>query len=189
MAVVGLCAWPVWKGVDLARFAIAGSEPEAVRPWADDPGVAFTAREDALTAIDDSSDDPTIRKRRDEIAEILAIKPLSSYYWIQLAAVRVDAHEPLSKALDALEMSAVTAPDDEYMITQRGLFGIWQWEVLPPDIRQRSIADLVAVRPSDTKAAWLKTTLAGKTEQVRQEIRSALQAQGFSQSNFDRIGL
>ena len=71
-------------------------------------------------------------------------------------------------------------------MTQRGLFGIWQWEVLPPDVRQRSIADLVAARPSDTKAAWLKTTLAGKSEQVRQEIRSALQAQGFSQSNFER---
>lgn len=85
MAVVGLCAWPVWKGVDVTRFAMAGSEPEAVRPWVDVPGVAFAAREDALTSINDSSDDQTIRKRRDEIAEILAIKPLSSYYWIQLA--------------------------------------------------------------------------------------------------------
>ena len=89
MAVVGLCAWPVWKGVDVTRFAMAGSEPEAVRPWVDVPGVAFAAREDALTSINDLSDDQTIRKRRDEIAEILAIKPLSSYYWMQLADARI----------------------------------------------------------------------------------------------------
>jgi hypothetical protein len=36
---------------------------------------------------------------------------------------------------------------------------------------------------------WLKTTLAGKTEAVRQQIRSGLQAQAFSNANFDRIGL
>ena len=95
----------------------------------------------------------------------------------------------MAKALDALELSAVTGPDDEYMITQRGLFGIWQWEVLPPDVQQRAIADLVAGYLSDTKLAWLKTTLAGKSDEVRQEIRSALQAQGFSQNNFNRIGL
>ncbi len=189
LAVVGMCAWPVWKGVDVTRFAVAGSAPEAVRPWLDVSGVAFAAREDALTSIDDSSDDKTIRKRRDEIGEILAIKPLSSYYWLQLAEARIDDNEPLAKALEALEMSEVTGPNEEYMITQRGMFGIWQWEVLPPEVQQRAIADLVAERPSDIKAAWLKKTLAGKPEQVRQEIRSALQAQGFSKNNFERIGL
>ena len=107
LAVIGMCIWPVWKGIDVTRFAMAGSQTEAVRPWVDDSGVAFAAREDALTSINDSSDDATIRKRRDEIAEILAIKPLSSFYWIQLAEARVDAHEPLSRALDALELSEV----------------------------------------------------------------------------------
>jgi hypothetical protein len=81
------------------------------------------------------------------------------------------------------------------MLTQRGLLGIWQWEVLPAQIRQRAVADLVARQNStannisDAKMAWLRTTLSEKTEQVRQEIRSALQAQGLSKSNFDRIGL
>jgi hypothetical protein len=189
LAVVGLCAWPLWQGVEVVGFAMAGSNPDAVRRWVDVPGVAFAAREDALTPADDSSDGPTIRRRRDEIAEILAIKPLSSYYWVQLAEDRIDDHEPVAKAIDALELSAVTAPNDQYMITQRALFGIWKWEVLPPEVQQRTIAGLVAVPPSGTKAAWLTTTLAEKTEEVRQQIRSALQAQGLSQSNLQRIGL
>ena len=75
------------------------------------------------------------------------------------------------------------------MITQRGLFGIWQWEVLPPDVQQRSIADLVAGYLSDTKLAWLKKTLAEKPEPVRQQIRSDLQTQGLSQSILARMGL
>ena len=108
LAIVGLCVWPVWKGFDVIRFAHGRFKPSAVRSWLDDAGMAFTAREDALTSINDSSDDATIRKRRDEIAEMLAIKPLSSFYWIQLAEARVDAHEPIAKALAALELSEVT---------------------------------------------------------------------------------
>jgi hypothetical protein len=60
---------------------------------------------------------------------------------------------------------------------------------LPAEIKKRAIANLVAVRIPDGKISWLKTTLSRKTEQVRQEIHLALQAQGFSQSNFDQIGL
>ena len=189
LAIIGICIWPVWQGYEVIRFALAGTSPDVVGPWIDMPGVAFDAREDALTAIDDSSDDQAIRKRRDEIEQILAIRPLSSSYWLKLAEARIDDNEPLAKALEDLEMSTVTGPNEEAMITQRGLFGVWQWEVLPPEVRQRAIADLVAVRPTDPKAAWLKSTLAGKSEEVREEIRSALLAQGFSQSNFDRIGL
>ena len=189
LAVVGFCAWPVWQGFNLIRYAMADSRPEAVRPWVNVPGLSFAARENTLTSVDDSSDDATVRKRRDELAEILAIRPLSSRYWLKLAEARVDAHEALAKALDALELSEVTGPNEGYMITQRGLFGIWQWEVLPPEVQRRTIADLVARQVSDAKLAWLRRTLSEKTEQVRQEIRSALQAQGFSKSNFDRIGL
>jgi len=189
LAVISLCVWPMWQGYEVIRYAMADSTPEAAQPCIDVSGVAFDARETALTSIDDSSDDKTIRKRRDEIAQILAIRPLASNYWLQLAEARIDDHEPLAKALEALEMSEVTGPNEEAIITQRGLFGIWQWEVLPPEIQQRTIADLAAVNISDPKAAWLKKTLAGKPEQVRQVIRSALQSQGFSKLNFDRIGL
>jgi hypothetical protein len=185
----------VWQGFDVIRYAMAGSTPEALQPWFAVSGVAFDARERALPPVDDSSDDMTIRKRRDEIAEILAIRPLSSRYWFKLAVRRIDAHEDPTRAIDALELSTVTGPNEDYMLMQRGLFGIWQWEVLPAEIRQRAVADLVARQNSsannisDAKMAWLRTTLSEKTEQVRQEIRAAVQAQGLSKSNLDRIGL
>jgi hypothetical protein len=189
LAIIGICGWPVWKGFEVIRYAMAGSKAEALQPWVDVPGLAFAAREYALTPVDDSSDDKTIRKRGDEIAELLAIRPLSSRYWVKLAEARIDAHEAPAKALDALDLSALTGPNEGYLITQRGLFGIWQWEALPAEARERTIKDLVARQVSDAKLTWLRTTLAHKPEQVREEIRLALQAQGFSKSNFARIGL
>ena len=189
LAVIGICVWPVWQGINVIRYEMADSTPEAARQWIDVSGLAFAAREYALTPVDDSSDEMTINKRRDELGGMLAIRPLSSRIWLQLAEARVDAQDTPAKALEALELSALTGPNEGYMITQRGLFGIWQWEVLPADAQERAVKNLVVRQIPDSKLAWLKTTLAGKTEQVRQEIRLALQAQGFSKSNFERIGL
>lgn len=188
LAVAGICGWPVWQGFDLIRYASADSNPEAVRPWVDVPGLAFSAREHVLTPVNDSSDDKTIRKRRDELAEMLAVRPLSSFYWLQLAVARVDTHEGLAKVSGALELSSVTGPNEDLMLTDRGVFGIWQWEGLPPEAHERAIKDLVALQLSDGKLAWLKTILAKKTEPVREEIRLALQTQGFSKNNLARIG-
>src|SRR5260370_31042716 len=149
---LGLPARTTWT----PRYAMIDDTPEASRSWFNVPGLSSVAREDALTPVDDSSDDKTIRKRRDEIAEILATRPLSSRYWLKLAEARVDAGDPLSQALEALQLSVVTGPNEGYMITQRGLFGIWQWEVLPQEVKARAVADLAARQLSDPKFAWLK---------------------------------
>ena len=193
LAVIGICLWPLWQGFNVIRFAMAYSTPAALQPWFAVSGLAFDAREGALTLVNDCSDEMTIRKRRDEIAEILAIRPLSSRYWLQLAEARVDAHDVLAKVIDALDLSVVTGPNEGYMITQRGFFGIWQWEVMPSELRKRAVADLVARQNSsanqitDAQMAWLRATLSEKTEQVRQEILLALQAQGFSTRKLNQI--
>src|SRR5277367_4364022 len=56
-AVIGICLWPVWQGFNVIRYVVADSKPEALRPWRTVPGVAFSARDDALTPIDNFSDD------------------------------------------------------------------------------------------------------------------------------------
>lgn len=189
LVIAGTCGWPVWQGFELTRYSMIGEEPEGAIPWTNVAGLGFYARQYALTSTNDSSDDKTIRKRRNELVDILAIRPLSSYYWLQLAESHVDASDGPAEALAALELSVLTGPNEGYMMTQRGLFGIWQWEVLPAEVKKRAIADLLAKRLSDQNAAWMKTTLSEKSEQVRQEIRLAVQTQGFSKSDFARVGL
>jgi hypothetical protein len=189
LAVVVICGWPLWQGLNVIRYEMADSTPAAVHPWLTVSGLAYAARAYAQTSVHSSSDDETIRKRRDDLAEILAIRPLSSRYWLKLADARLDAHEVPAKAIEALELSAVTGPNEGYLITLRGLFGIWQWEALPPDAQQRAVADLLTRYISAAYVPWLRTTLSEKTERVRQEIRLALQAKGFSKSDLNRIGL
>ncbi len=189
LVVAGICIRPVWQGSELISYAMAGNEPEDVRPWVSVSGLSFRAREYALTSTDDSSEDATIHKRRDELMDMLAIRPLSSFYWLQLAESRVDADEAPTKVSAAFELSKLTGSNEGYMITQRGMFGVWQWEALSPENQNGAITDLVTRRLSNQNLTWLKTTLSKKTEQTRQSIRLALQAQGLSESDFARIGL
>lgn len=62
-------------------------------------------------------------------------------------------------ALEDVEMSAITGPNEEYMITQRGLFGIWQWESLPTDLQRSTIGDLVTGTCRTQNWRGLKKTL------------------------------
>jgi hypothetical protein len=189
LVVAGVCILPVWQGFELIRYALAGDQREIVRAWANVPGLGFVARQFTLTPTDDSSDDTTIRKRRDEVVDILTVRPLSSFFWLQLAESHVDAHEAPVSTSAALELSMLTGANEGYMMTQRGMFGIWQWEALSPESQKNAIANLVARRLSDKNAAWMQKTLAEKPEQVRQAVRLALQAEGLRKDEFARFGL
>ena len=188
LVIVGGCVLPIWKGLELIRYSRIDDKPEAALPWVDVPGLAFFARQFSLTSTDDSSDDNTIRKRLNDLVDILAIRPLSSYYWLQLAESRVDAGEGPSEASEAFELSVLTGPNEGYMVTQRGLFGVWQWETLSPENRTRAAADLSARRLSGTRVTWLRKTLSEKTDEIRQAIRMALQAQRFPKDEFAGVG-
>jgi hypothetical protein len=87
LVVVGLCGPAVLRGRDIVRFSKAeadlgpdGSGTDAVRPWGEISGVAFSAQESSLTVVDDRKDQKTTAKRRDEQTEILAVRALSSEY-------------------------------------------------------------------------------------------------------------
>jgi hypothetical protein len=188
--VICTCVWPIKQGLEMLRYGIvAGSNPAAAAPWFDTPGLASTAREAALTPIDDSSDDQTIRKLRGELEELLAIRPLSSISWLQLAETRVDANDSLAKVMEALELSILTAPNEGYIRTRRGMFGVWQWERLSPEAQSRSIVDLTSERLTDPTLDWLKATLAKKSDEGRTEIGQALRRQGVPLQELGRMGL
>lgn len=184
-----LCVPAVIQGWDILRFSSVEANGENTRPWAGVPGLTFSALESSLSPIDDSEDKAQVAKYRDEITEILSMRPLASEYWLTLAGLRVMDGEALSKALDALTLSTLTGPNEGYLIAQRGIFGVSYWEILPSEIRNRAVADLAARRLSGRNGERVRTILAGKTPEVRQDIRAALQARGFPNVDFPRIGL
>lgn len=76
---------------------------------------------------------------------------------------------------------------------QRGIFGLLQWEVLPPETRERTIADLagalLGTTVRDVEVNPAKNVLAGKSADVRREIADRLSAEGVAPSELARMGL
>jgi hypothetical protein len=191
LAVVSLCALAVSRGWDIVRFSLAdaGTGTEADRPWVNASGLAFSAQESLLTNAPDTGDQNKALKRSSELTDILAVRPLSSEYWLSLAEMRLGADQPSSKVVEAFELSVLSGADEDYVMSRRGLFGLSNWEVLPAEVRKRAAADLVAAVISQRKRDVLRPVLSKKTDKVRQDIRAALQAGGISQPLLAAIGL
>jgi hypothetical protein len=189
LLILALCVPAVMRGWDILRFSRAEVNGEDTRPWVGVSGLTFSALESSLTALTDSADKAQIAKRKTEITEVLSMRPLAAEYWLTLAEIRVMGDEPLLKALDALTLSTLTGPNEGYLITQRGIFGVSYWELLPSEIRNRAVTELAARRLSGRNAERVRTILMGKAPDVRQNIRAALQARGFPIGDFSRIGL
>src|SRR5687767_5832267 len=179
LLILGLCVPTVIRGWDILWFSRAQAKGEDTLPWVGVSGLTFSALESSLTALTDTADKAQVAKRRDEITEVLSMRPLAAEYWLTLAETRVIGGEALSRALDALTLSTLTGRNEGYLITQRGIFGVSYWEILPFDVRSRAITDLAARPLSDRNIERVRAILAGKAPDVRQNIRAALQTRGF----------
>jgi hypothetical protein len=196
LAVIAVSMLALFQGWDIVRFSIASASlgpdaggAETLRPWAADPGLAFSAQESLLTGQPDAGDVIGAQKRRDELAKLLAVRPLSSEYWLALAEMRLAADQSANKVAEAFELSVVTGADEDYVMSRRALFGLSNWEVLPAEVRKRAAADMVTARISDRKRDIIRMALSKKTEEVRRDIRAALQTEGVSQARLVAIGL
>jgi hypothetical protein len=202
LAVISVCSIVVARGWDIVRFSIADSvvdavlgpdesQVEAVRPWLDVSGLRFATRASFLTVVRDPDAQIKARKRRDELIEILSIKPLSSKHWLFLSEIHFVTGEQPNKIEEAFRMSALTGPNEGGIMSRRALFGVAQWEVLPADLQKRTAADLIAnqIPLSNNQITWLRQQLAQKTDAVRKEIQTALLAQGSTLKAIADIGL
>ena len=178
-----------------ARTRVAEREhrADAVHRWTAVPGLASEALEASLADVADPTDIDAARKRREALNAILSVRPLSSTNWLSLAGVRFISGEEYDGVLGALAMSSLTGGNEGFVMVRRGIFGLVQWEALPPDVRKRVIADLAgAVLNSavpDDEIGPAKSVLSTKTVDTRQEIAGLLRAQGVSAIDLARMGL
>ena len=200
LAVLGLCGFALSRGWEITQFAEARSrlgahekQNDAVKRWAAAPGLTAAALAASLARVTDTGDIDDARRRADGLSAILAVHPLSSADWLSLSGMRLVTGEPYERVLGALAMSSVTGPNEGSVMLQRGIFGLLQWEVLPVEPRQRTIADLAeallgtAVQDGEINPA--KNVLAGKSAEVRREIADRLSAAGVAAPELARMGL
>jgi hypothetical protein len=95
--------------------------------------------------------------------------------------------QPMDDVLDPLMMSALTGPNEGYVMAERGMFGLSLWEDLSPDLKRRAAIDLAAGKIPENRN--FQAILSAKPQAVRDELRTALLAAGLAPKDVERLGL
>jgi hypothetical protein len=195
--IIALCLFAGIRGRSIAEFAEAQSVSnrtgaDDLRRWVEVPGVRAAALQTML-ARTGVSDSEGARQRAERLTALLSVRPLSSEEWLSLAEMRLITGQPAKDVQSALLMSSVTGPNEDYVMWQRGLFGLFIWRSLPTDARRQTIRDfagaLRGVPIGDHEIIAAKSVLNAKSVEARSEITLLLKAEGLSNAELGRVGL
>ena len=187
IAVIGICGFSIAQGFRIVHFSLAtvnidSSEQRAeiINAWSSAPDVASTALQAALKDKINVSDPAAANSRREALASILSIKPLSSVDWLSLSKMQLVTDQPMEQVSRSLELSMLTGPNEGYVTVERGIFGVSVWEDLSPYLRKLVATDLATGEINDEKIQQFQAVLFTKPQRVRKELREALLASGLS---------
>jgi len=198
--VIGLCGFAVIRGWSILQFEqaqarLASNEHgvENVDRWIGAPGLTVAALDASLAKFAGKSDIDSAAKREQWAAALLSVRPLSSGRWLLLAEMQLITSAPYERVLAALRMSSVTGPNEGVIMWERGIFGLLNWQGLPPDGRQRAIDDLAgAIRGAplgSSEMAVARAVLRSKTQETRTTIVEQLKVEGVSPAALSQMGL
>jgi hypothetical protein len=192
IALIGICGFAAVSGWNIAHFSFAmmgidsSKKPAEARMWTSVAGVASTAWQAATADKIDPSDLTAANDRREALSAFLSIKPLSSYVWLVLSDMELASAQPMEGVLDSLRLSALTGPNENYVMVERGILGLSLWEDLSPDLKRRVAVDLTAERITENPN--FGPVLASTPQEVRNELRTALLAGGLAPKDVERLG-
>jgi hypothetical protein len=197
LAIITLCLFAVVRGWRMAEFAQAQgissrSDVNNLRRWVGVSGVS-TAALQAMLAQVAVSDAEGARQRAERLTALLSERPLSSEEWLSLAEMRLITGQPAKDVQSALLMSSVTGPNEDYVMWQRGLFGLFIWQSLPANARRQAIRDFASalreIPLGVREVSAAKYLLSAKSDETRSEIVGLLKAEGITKADLDRVGL
>ena len=132
IAMSGLSVAQGWRIVhfSLATMNIDSSEKRAeiTNAWRAVPGLASIALQADLTDEINPSDMMVAYRRRAILSELLSIRPLSSMDWFSLSGMQLVTGQSMEDVLASLKLSMLTGPNEAYVMTKRGVFGVSLWE-------------------------------------------------------------
>jgi hypothetical protein len=195
IVVIGICGLAVARGLSIVHFSLAMANidspekrAEIANTWGTVPEVASRALQADLTYQIDPSDQKAADRRRQVLAAIASIKPMSSSNWLSLSGLQLITDQPMEQVFDSLELSMLTGPNEGYLMEERAIYGVSLWQRLSPDLKRRVAADLTVSRDSTNDR--LRTYVSGQPQQVRNELREALIATGLSPKEIEKqLGL
>jgi hypothetical protein len=191
ITLIGICALSVARGFSIVHFSAAGANihppenrTETIHAWATVPGVASADLQLELKEKINPSDLKAANRRREALAAILSIKPLSSMDWLSLSGMQFITDQPMDQVLGSLRLSRMTGPNEGYVMAERGIFGASLWEDLSPDLKRHTAMDLAVEEIRDDSK--FRPVLSAKSETVRNELRAAILATGLSRKEVER---
>jgi hypothetical protein len=150
-------------------------------------GITLTALKDELADETGRSDIIAPYHRHELLSALLSIEPLSSMDWLSLSRAELMTHQPMEDVFGSLELSILTGPNEEYVMAERGIYGVSLWQRLPLDLKRRVAADLTLDEYPDI--VKIRAFVSAQPEQVRAELREALIASGLSLEEVEkRVG-
>ena len=197
LCIVGACTLVIARGLDLARFSFVYSQLDdkevdlssALAVWKNDSGVGIVAREAILPVVETWDEKEKTEARRQGLTELLAVKPLSSGYWLSLARMRLATRQDLESVAKAMDMSVLTGANEGSLMWQRATFDLMFWNFLPHSVRARAALELHEDSLSAEQAASIRLILSEKSDQERREIRNLFQSRGGSKKLITTLGL
>jgi hypothetical protein len=149
-------------------------------------GITSTALKDELADEANRSDIIAPYHRRELLAAILSIEPLSSMDWLALSKAELMTHQSMHDVFGSLELSMLSGPNEEYVMAERGIYGVSLWQKLSPDLKRRVANDLAVPEYPDPEIQKIRAFVSAQPEQVRAELREALIAAGVSPKEIER---
>lgn len=200
LIIVALCGFAAWHGWQIADFAatrmriLAGKAPAtSAQRWVGVPGLTGAALDSELTRLGPVRAAADARQRAALLAELLAVRPLSSFDWLSFAGMRLAAGDPDDRVRQAFDMSWLTGPNEGNVMIERAAFGLVLWERLPSSSRQHAIADLAgALRGttvSDEQMLSVSQALQARSAEARRQIADRLRVSGVGPDALARLGL
>jgi hypothetical protein len=195
ITMITVCVFAVVRGFGIVQFSrvkmeigSAESRAESMQSWVTVAGLRAAALQSQLAPSIDPSDLKAADSRRETLAAILSVKPMSSNDWLSLSGMQLMTDQPMEQVRGSLMLSKVTGPNEGYTMTERGIFGVSLWEDLSPDLKRHVINDLAAGEiPESSK---IRAVFDPKSAAVREELRTSLLATGLSPKQVERrLGL
>jgi hypothetical protein len=189
IALIGICGFSITRGWTIVHFSLTTANidvfeslAEVFNPWTAVPEVASAALQAELKEEINISDPKAAKGRRETFSLILSIKPSSSYGWLSLSSLQWVTHQPMEQVLGSLKLSVLTGPNEGYVMAERGIFGLSQWENLSPDLKRRVVIDIARAEMNEK----FRTALSAQPVKVQNELREALLATGLSPKEIDQ---
>jgi hypothetical protein len=193
IALIAISGVAVAQGWGIVRFFLAGidivSSEKRARigdAWRATSGITSTALQDELADETNRSDIIAPYHRRELLSAILSLEPLSSTDWLALSRAELMTRQSMDDVFGSLELSMLTGPNEEYVMAERGIYGISLWQRLSPDLKRRVAHDLSVAEYSDPEIIKIRTFVSAQPEQVQIELREALIATGVSPKEIER---